>query len=922
MPPNLKPRLIKAILGMNGYDDSTSLQPGIVKLIQNMIPRKTTLDTREGWTKYNTIELPPILEGVFGIATYSPTLALNLELAVCNGKLYSGDAGVFTERYSGLSANTLCSIIQYDDIAIVADQVNKMVAYRYGDTPYIVGIDSPKDYKLIENFEDASLWTMTNGTATNDKAHQIYGTQCINFLTSGAVSMKAYKAVTAINLTVHSDGSTSSVSDYISLFFIRGVYANYTNCYLDLITTYNADPTLGDFFSIRLDTLADWKVTSAPNVAFELKIRKSAFISGVGSPNWASIVGIRLRVTSTVAVASILDFCRLEKTGPIPSIGAGASYTACTVDSTTDIITSAAHGLSNGDRIYFAATTLPGGIISTNIYYIVNTTLNTFQVSLTSSGVVVDITSNGTAVKWTVANVLMGTYWYRVTYMTIDGWESDPSVDSDPITVTATEINLTVIPVPGSSRIASKKIYRLGGTSAEWRLLTILYGTSTTTYTDNTLEADLGDIQDEVEGYPYIPKCMTRHNRAMVIANLTDLDGTQYPCGVMVSREESIDIYDHLDFFEIEANFGASIKWLISAMDFVYVGKNDSIWKFDPQDLTLPPRNVSRIYSGVGPLACCAGENEFYFLDPNGVVSFNGSFFEIISDSSISRGTSVKNYLDLIPPVYLDTCWMLYYNNFLLIGIPQPITPVPSSSISPSISPSASLSPSISPSKSPSASPSLSHSVSSSISPSASVSPSVSQSPSPSASISPSVSLSASPSASPSPPEADTYPTLILAYYVPKRFWFTITGWNARCGYAAKINGINTIHLGHATNGFTYNCFSGDDDDGIDITSIIQTADDDFDTPESRKDFAKLILWARKLTSTDVPLTIEPSLDTVDLPTKSQIEIIDSLTNKRSELGVPDLDYKGTYLGLKMIATKRWSFRTLAQWARLEPPPI
>lgn len=834
MPAKLVPRGIKAIIGMNSYDDPTTLQQGIVKLVQNMMPQKTSLDTRQGWGRYNVAvactaneatdiftsaghglvnddrvyisatTLPTGISaiilyyiiaaaadtfqvsltsggaavtfttngvavtfskalsssaGIFGVAYYAPTTALDLELAISNGKLYSGAAGVFTERYTALSTNTLCQIVQFNDTVIISDQVNKMVAYRYGDTPYIVGINSPKDYKLIENFELYSDWSMVNGAATADKIHQIYGTQCVQFLSTVAGAMTATKTITAVNLTTHSDGSASSTSDYISLYLIRGVYANFTNCYLDL-----GDVGFAAYYYIRLDTLAEWTATSAPNVAFELKLRKSAF-TAVGAPNWNNITAIRFRVQAAGGLQAqiICDFGRLEKTGPIPADAA-------------------------------------------------------------------------------VAGNLTGTYWYRVTYMTSDGWESDPSVISSLVTVTASQVNLTIIPVPGSARIASKKIYRLGGTSAEWRLLTILYDGSTTIFTDNIADANLGDLQDDVEGYPFIPKVICRHNKAMVIGNLTDLDGTQYPCGVMVSREESLDIYDALDFFEIEPSFGAAIKWMISTLDFVYVGKNDSVWKFDPQDLTLPPRVISRIYGGAGPLAVCAGENEFYWLDVGkaGVISYNGSFAEVISDSSMVRGTSVKNYIEAIPAAYIHTCWMAYYSQFVLVGVPQ---------------------------------------------------------------------------------TGDTYPTLILAYYVPKRFWIVISGWSARCAYSAKIAGVNTLHLGHSTQGYVYNCFTGDDDAGVDITSIIQTADDDFDTPESRKDFAKLILWAKKLTSTDVTLTIEPYLDTVD-SAKDITETIDSLTNKRSELGVPDLPYKGSFLGLKMTAIKRWSFRALAQWARLEPPPV
>ena len=758
MPAKITPRLLKNIIGMNSYDDPTSLQPGIIKLIQNMIPRKTSLDTREGWAKYNSTVLPSS-SGIFGAAYYAPNLSLNLDLAVSNGKLYSGDAGVFTERYSGLSINTLCSIIPFDDLVLVCDQTNKVIAYRYGDTPFEIGINSPKDYKLIESFENDADWTMANGAVTDDKVHQIYGTQCLQFLSTVAGAMTASVTISTKDLTLHTDGSASSTSDYISFYFIRGVAANFTNCYLDL-----GEPTWAAYYSIRLDTLTDWTGTSAPNVAFEFKLRKSAF-SATGAPNWNAITAVRFRAQAAGGVQAqmIVDYMRLEKTGPIPA----------------------------------------------------------------DSG---------------VAGNLTGTYWYRVTYMTVDGWESDPSVTSDLVTVTAKKVNLTLIPVPGSARIASKKIYRLGGTSAEWRLLTILYGTSTTTYTDNTADTAIGDLQDTVEGYPFIPKAICRHDKALILANLTDPDGTQYPCGVMVSREESYDIFDHLDFFEIEPDFGAAIKWVVSALDFVYVGKNNSIWKFDPKDLTLPPRCVSRVYGGAGPLCVCAGENEFYFLDSGkaGVISFNGSYAEVISDSSIARGASVKNYIDNIPAAYIHTCWMLYYNQFVLVGIPQ---------------------------------------------------------------------------------TGDTAPTLILAYYVPKRFWVVISGWNARCGYSEKIAGVNTLHLGHSSTGFVYNGFSGNTDDGTDITSIVQTADDDFDDPSSRKDYAKCIFWGKKLTATDVTLLIEPYIDTVDSG-KDVSETLSDLTVKRKEFPAPQLGYKGTFLGMRISATKRWSFSSLLQHARLEPPPV
>ena len=66
---------------------------------------------------------------------------------------------------------------------------------------------------------------------------------------------------------------------------------------------------------------------------------------------------------------------------------------------TGDVIEAPAHGLSNDDRVRFyapAGGSLPGGITTTTEYYVINSTTNTFQISLTASpGSAVALTSNG-----------------------------------------------------------------------------------------------------------------------------------------------------------------------------------------------------------------------------------------------------------------------------------------------------------------------------------------------------------------------------------------------------------------------------------------------------------------------------------------------------------------------------------------------
>ncbi len=81
------------------------------------------------------------------------------------------------------------------------------------------------------------------------------------------------------------------------------------------------------------------------------------------------------------------------------------SGTAFTSDLSTDFLTSTAHGLANGDRIMvFSSDTLPTGLSASTVYFVVNKTTDTFQLSLTSGGSAINITANGTGThQWHAA---------------------------------------------------------------------------------------------------------------------------------------------------------------------------------------------------------------------------------------------------------------------------------------------------------------------------------------------------------------------------------------------------------------------------------------------------------------------------------------------------------------------------------------
>lgn len=76
-------------------------------------------------------------------------------------------------------------------------------------------------------------------------------------------------------------------------------------------------------------------------------------------------------------------------------IGSGA-VTVSSIDTGTDEITVASHTFTDGDQVKVqAVTTIPAGLSATRIYYIINSTATTFELSESAGGSAVDITSSG-----------------------------------------------------------------------------------------------------------------------------------------------------------------------------------------------------------------------------------------------------------------------------------------------------------------------------------------------------------------------------------------------------------------------------------------------------------------------------------------------------------------------------------------------
>lgn len=104
------------------------------------------------------------------------------------------------------------------------------------------------------------------------------------------------------------------------------------------------------------------------------------------------VVRFKVWDSSDVDTAPTLDIDSVA----LPS----ATFTA---DAGTDFLTSVAHGLTNGQRVKLSsAGTIPAGLSTSIVYYVVAKTDDTYQVSLTSGGAAVNFTSAGSGTHtWT-----------------------------------------------------------------------------------------------------------------------------------------------------------------------------------------------------------------------------------------------------------------------------------------------------------------------------------------------------------------------------------------------------------------------------------------------------------------------------------------------------------------------------------------
>jgi len=303
---------------MNSHDDPTALKENEVALLQNFVKNNGVFEVRLGKTVLNAgYPLGPPAE-CYGLSTFRPLDSTTTHyVAVCNARLYAGPSFPLTNTNLALSASTLMRLAPFNGRMLVNDPAKGMAWYDGVDVGWC-GIPSPKENKLIEDYETITGWSVTNGTATLDDTTVLHGRHGIKFKTDSGATYSPRRTIISVSLTAFpaapiGDAAASTMKDFIRLQLVRSFKADFTNCDLVLQSTTN------NWSYFRISELPEWVNNDGPGLLFDLFIRKDSFITGAGTLNWANITvtGFDIEAPTGKQPFIIVDWLRLERSGPI-----------------------------------------------------------------------------------------------------------------------------------------------------------------------------------------------------------------------------------------------------------------------------------------------------------------------------------------------------------------------------------------------------------------------------------------------------------------------------------------------------------------------------------------------------------------------------------------------------------------------------
>ena len=223
------------------------------------------------------------------------------------------------------------------------------------------------------------------------------GNQCLLLAFAGS----GIRTIPAFNFSAATTGNNQIFSGCLSLISVPTIdVGNIT----DFASTFLTCPSLASvgftnikysisFAACNLSKQALETIFTNLGTAAAGATRTITLTNNWGAPTPVSLTGTTTAGLTTITMSNTTGLASgMQVTGTNTPLTTGIAVTFTDAGDTVNLNN---HGLSNGDEVSFATITTTTGIVINVIYFVVNATLNTFQVASTLGGAALPLTSNG-----------------------------------------------------------------------------------------------------------------------------------------------------------------------------------------------------------------------------------------------------------------------------------------------------------------------------------------------------------------------------------------------------------------------------------------------------------------------------------------------------------------------------------------------
>ena len=267
-----------------------------------------------------------------------------------------------------------------------------------------------------------------------------------------------------------------------------------------------------------------------------------------------------------------------------------------------------------------------------------------------------------------------GDYIYKIVYVNGNtNFESNGSPTAS-ITVVNQKISLSAIPTSSDPQVTKRKIFRFGGTLTTYNLITTLNDNTTTSYTDDTGDSDVGEELVENNDVPPLANKLCEFEGSLFLTGNAD-----YPQRVYKSRRYQPEAWPAEDYIEVGTRSDPP-QAVIALQTGVYaVTKTKFYQVMRPGGTNLMnPRPTNSHVGTLAPYSLVATSYGAFFIGSDGqVYVFTGELSKCVSDrgdgtgiAPLFKGETVEGIVGMNIN-YVDTCHGAFYQNKYYLVYPE-----------------------------------------------------------------------------------------------------------------------------------------------------------------------------------------------------------------------------------------------------------